>query len=82
MKGDTIHFTYDRSDDGVNWDTTLVLNGNQSTLVTDTYPLAYKRFDQVLFAIELYDQVWDFGAVVFRNVVITTDGLETEWCTE
>ncbi|CAG8978900.1 hypothetical protein HYALB_00005237 [Hymenoscyphus albidus] len=81
-KGDSIHFTYNRSTTTPNWDTTLVLNNQPSTKVVDSFPLAYKSFNQVLFAIELYDQAWNFGSLVFKNVVITTNSTDTSWCTK
>lgn len=35
-----------------------------------------------LFAVELYPgTTWDFGNLVFRNVVITADGTDSRWCT-
>ena len=80
--GDCIHFTYDRDVGGVYWNTTLTLNNDPRTTVIDSYLLAYKSFDQVLFAIELYDQAWNFGSVIFKNVVITTNTTDTSWCTK
>jgi hypothetical protein len=79
VKGDSIHFAYNRTSTA--WTTALTLNGNAKTLVQDSFPLAGKSFDQVLFAIELYDQVWNFGSVRFKNVVITTNSVDTKWCT-
>jgi hypothetical protein len=79
VKGDSIHFAYNRTSTA--WNTALTLNGNANTLVQDSFPLAGKKFDQVLFAIELYDQVWNFGSVRFQNVVVTTDSVDTKWCT-
>ncbi|KAJ8120628.1 hypothetical protein O1611_g10319 [Lasiodiplodia mahajangana] len=47
----------------------------------DTARLASKSFNQALFAIELYDVAWNFGQVVFSNVVITSTGSsDSSWC--
>jgi len=78
--GDVVHFTYSRDTTDANWSTTLTLDGEASSLVTGSFPLAYKSFDQVLLAIELYGVAWDFGSVIYENVVITTNSTDTAWC--
>ncbi|KAF2167625.1 hypothetical protein M409DRAFT_54206 [Zasmidium cellare ATCC 36951] len=40
-----------------------------------------KRLNQALFAVELYDNNWDFGNVVFQNVQVVAETSETSWCT-
>ena len=40
-----------------------------------------KSFNQVLFAIELYDVKWDFGALIFTDITITSTGSDSKWCT-
>jgi len=39
-----------------------------------------KSFNQVLFAIELYDVKWDFGPLTWTNVTITATGTDSKWC--
>ncbi|TAQ84889.1 hypothetical protein B7494_g6777 [Chlorociboria aeruginascens] len=80
-QGDVVQFTYSRDAADGNWDTTLTLNGDASSRVTGAFPLAYKSFDQVLFAIELYGVTWDFGPLVFENVSVSTNSSNTSWCT-
>jgi len=40
--------------------------------VSNSFALGSKTFNQVLFAIELTGVSWDFGALVFNNVVIVS----------
>ncbi|KAK4500931.1 hypothetical protein PRZ48_009123 [Zasmidium cellare] len=40
-----------------------------------------KRLNQALFAVELYDNSWDFGNVVFQDVEVVAETTETSWCT-
>ena len=40
--------------------------------VTDRFGLVDKEFDQVLFAIELFDVPWDFGPLIFHDIVIVS----------
>ncbi|RDW71878.1 hypothetical protein BP5796_07912 [Coleophoma crateriformis] len=42
---------------------------------------AYKNFNQALLAIELYSVAWDFGPLVFKNVVMEVNTTATAWCT-
>ena len=37
--------------------------------------------NQALFAVELYDNSWDFGDVVFKNVELIASNSDTSWCT-
>ncbi|KAI1075544.1 hypothetical protein F5B20DRAFT_559342 [Whalleya microplaca] len=64
---------------GTAWTSTLT---RQSTgdIVTDSFALASKSFNQVLFAIELTGVSWDFGELAFTNVVITSTGTDSSWC--
>ncbi|KAK2752000.1 hypothetical protein CKAH01_06286 [Colletotrichum kahawae] len=55
------------------------LSNGQS--VANDFALADKSFNQVLFAIELYDVSWDFGPLEFKNIVITSEGSsDSSWC--
>ncbi|RDW66331.1 hypothetical protein BP6252_09966 [Coleophoma cylindrospora] len=64
--------------DNTDWTSTLT-QGTQT--VTDVFPLSYKNFNQALLAIELYSVAWDFGPLVFKNVVMEMNTTQTAWCT-
>lgn len=66
-QGDSVAFSNVK--DGSNWRSTLT-KGSQT--VTDTFALGSKTFNQALFAIELTGVSWDFGPLVFNNVVIVS----------
>lgn len=40
-----------------------------------------QQMTSALFAVELYDNSWDFGNVVFKNVEIVASGSDASWCT-
>ncbi|KAF2114430.1 hypothetical protein BDV96DRAFT_647136 [Lophiotrema nucula] len=77
-QGDTVAFSNTRGSSA--WTSTLT-KGSSGQTVTDTFALNSKTFNQVLFAIELTGVSWDFGALVFNNVVVTSSGTDTKWCT-
>lgn len=37
--------------------------------------------NQALFAVELYDNTWDFGNVVFQDVTIVAETSDASFCT-
>lgn len=47
--------------------------------VSHTFNIAKQMF-QIGFVVELYNSPWDFGAVVFENVLIQARGTDTGWC--
>jgi len=63
-----------------NWTVTMSLVGGTAS-ATNEFPLAYKDFNQALFAIELYNVTWDFGQLVFDNISMTMNTTDTSWCT-
>jgi len=67
--------------DGDAWTSTLT-RSSTGEVVTDSFALADKSFNQVLFAIELTDVAWDFGPLAFSNVVITSTGTDSSWCND
>ncbi|KAI1764280.1 hypothetical protein GGR53DRAFT_466548 [Hypoxylon sp. FL1150] len=72
--------TFNNRLDGSSWTSTLTRQSTGET-VTDSFALTSKSFNQALFAIELYDVNWDFGALTFSNVVITSEGSsDSSWC--
>lgn len=68
--GETVQFSNTLLGD--TW-TTTVTRDSSGDAVTDDFALADKEFNQVLFAIELYDVAWDFGSLEFSNVVIVRE---------
>jgi len=76
--GDTVTFQYVKGDSG--WTSTLEKAGT-STSVNNTFALANKSFNWILFDIELYNESWDFGPLVFSNITIEATGTDTTWCT-
>ncbi|KAK1483489.1 hypothetical protein CTAM01_13369 [Colletotrichum tamarilloi] len=79
--GETISFQNILKSDNSAW-TSTVTRQTGGQVVTNDFALADKSFNQVLFAIELYDVSWDFGPLAFDNVVITSTGSsDSSWCT-
>ncbi|KUI57152.1 hypothetical protein VP1G_04415 [Cytospora mali] len=79
-KGDVNTFSNVRTDD-TNWTTTIV-HGSTGTTDVNTFALSDKDFNQALFAIELYDVSWNFGALTFEDVTIKAEGsTDSSWCT-
>ncbi|KAF2183014.1 hypothetical protein K469DRAFT_635432 [Zopfia rhizophila CBS 207.26] len=76
--GDTVQFSNTRGSSS--WTSTLK-KGSGGNTVTDSFALNSKTFNQALFAIELTGVSWDFGPLTFNNVVITSSGTDTKWCT-
>ncbi|KAH8896883.1 hypothetical protein GQ53DRAFT_803658 [Thozetella sp. PMI_491] len=76
--GETNTFKNILASDGSSWSSTVV-HGSTGTTKTDTFALASKSFNEAVFAIELYDVAWDFGALTFKNVRIGSSS--TSWCT-
>ncbi|KAF1979363.1 hypothetical protein BU23DRAFT_586592 [Bimuria novae-zelandiae CBS 107.79] len=77
-QGESVTFSNVKDSSGNNW-TSKLTRGSSS--VTNSFALGSKTFNQVLFAIELTGVSWDFGPLVFNNVVITSSGTDTKWCT-
>ncbi|KAI8239501.1 hypothetical protein K4K55_001768 [Colletotrichum sp. SAR 10_96] len=78
--GETVSFANKLKADGSAWTTTVVRQSNGQSVVND-FALADKSFNQVLFAIELYDVSWDFGPLEFKNIVIKSEGgSDSSWC--
>ncbi|PMD65652.1 uncharacterized protein K444DRAFT_625202 [Hyaloscypha bicolor E] len=75
---DAVQISMTRNADGINWTSNLTMG---SSFVSNSFPLAYKNFNQALLAIELYDLTWDFGKLVFNNVVMVVNTTATAWCT-
>ncbi|KAI4861190.1 hypothetical protein F4820DRAFT_79805 [Hypoxylon rubiginosum] len=72
--------TFNNRIEGSNWVSTLTRQSTGES-VTNNFALTSKSFNQALFAIELYDVSWDFGALTFSNVVITSTGSsDSSWC--
>ncbi|KAJ9157347.1 hypothetical protein NKR23_g534 [Pleurostoma richardsiae] len=81
-EGESVYFHNFLLDDGSAWNSTIVREVNDD-VKKDSFPLTDKTFDQVVFAIKLYDVDWDFGELVFKNVKIVAEGTtSTCWCTE
>ncbi|ETS76155.1 hypothetical protein PFICI_11542 [Pestalotiopsis fici W106-1] len=78
--GETVTFSNTLKSDNSGWTSTLTRSANGAS-VTDTFALADKSFNQVLFAIELTGVSWDFGQLAFKNVRITSTGTDSSWCT-
>ncbi|KAI1846659.1 hypothetical protein JX265_009038 [Neoarthrinium moseri] len=75
--GDTVTFSNTLKSDNSGWTSTISKSGSTAT---DTFALASKSFNQVLFAIELTGVSWDFGQLAFKNVRITSTGTDSSWC--
>ncbi|ORY63389.1 uncharacterized protein BCR38DRAFT_516698 [Pseudomassariella vexata] len=77
--GETVTFNNALTSDGSGWASTLTRKAT-GAVVSDTFALASKSFNQVLFAIELTGVSWDFGPLEFKNVKITSTGTDSSWC--
>ncbi|KAF1958365.1 hypothetical protein CC80DRAFT_469354 [Byssothecium circinans] len=77
-QGDNVVFSNTKDASGRTWTSTLTKG---STTVRNSFALGGKTFNQAIFAIELTSVTWDFGALVWRDVVITSSGTDTKWCT-
>ncbi|KAI0126090.1 hypothetical protein BJ170DRAFT_459908 [Xylariales sp. AK1849] len=77
--GETIAFNNTLESDDSGWTSTIVRQTSGAS-ATDSFALADKSFNQVLFAIELTGVSWDFGQLTFENVVITSTGTDSSWC--
>ncbi|KAL1600525.1 hypothetical protein SLS60_006911 [Paraconiothyrium brasiliense] len=77
-QGESVAFSNVKDSSGSTW-TSKLTRGSSS--VSNSFALGSKTFNQVLFAIELTGVSWDFGPLVFDNVVITSSGTSTSWCT-
>ncbi|KZT29941.1 hypothetical protein NEOLEDRAFT_1153781 [Neolentinus lepideus HHB14362 ss-1] len=77
--GATIAFSnkVDSISDGT-WATSLKSGSNSAT---GSFPLPTHPMNQAIFAIELYNVSWTFGALTFTDVVITANTSSTSWCT-
>ncbi|KAJ9143350.1 hypothetical protein NKR23_g6514 [Pleurostoma richardsiae] len=79
--GETVWFNNFLLSDNSAWNSTIVRE-EDNTVIKDSFPIAYKSFNQAIFAIELYDVTWDFGALEFKNVKIIAEGSsDSSWCT-
>ncbi|KAK9792776.1 hypothetical protein SCARD494_06644 [Seiridium cardinale] len=77
--GETVTFSNTLNSDNSAWTSTLTRSTGGDT-ATDSFALASKSFNQVLFAIELTGVNWDFGQLAFNNVKITSTGTDSSWC--
>ncbi|KAF1996536.1 hypothetical protein P154DRAFT_311205 [Amniculicola lignicola CBS 123094] len=77
VQGDTVAFANTRGTGA--WTSTL--KKGTGAQVSNDFALSSKTFNQAIFAIELTGVSWDFGPLVFSNVVITSTGTDTKWCT-
>lgn len=68
-QGESVAFSNVYDPSGSTW--TSKLTRGDST-VSNSFALGSKTFNQAIFAIELTDVSWDFGALVFNNVVIVS----------
>lgn len=68
-QGESVTFSNVKDSSGNTWTSKLTRG---SSTATDSFALGSKTFNQVLFAIELTGVSWDFGALVFNNVVIVS----------
>ncbi|KAI0018403.1 hypothetical protein F4780DRAFT_771772 [Xylariomycetidae sp. FL0641] len=79
-EGETVEFSNTLGSSA--WTSTLTRDATGDT-VSDDFALTDKSFNQALFAIELYDVAWDFGALEFSNVVLTSSGSsDSSWCND
>ncbi|KAH8596555.1 hypothetical protein B0O99DRAFT_685554 [Bisporella sp. PMI_857] len=63
---------------GANWRATIA---DSSHSVADSFALGYKNMNQAILAIELTNVSWDFGQLVWNNVVMVMNTTSTAWCT-
>lgn len=76
-------FTFNNFDDNNgNWTSRVGYPGKKPA-TDDQFPLGVKNFNQVVFAIELYEPaVWNFGPVEWTDVRITATGSDTSFCND
>ncbi|PMD38375.1 hypothetical protein L207DRAFT_585277 [Hyaloscypha variabilis F] len=76
--GNTVAITMARDPSGPNWSSSMSMG---SSKVKDSFPIAYKNFNQAILAIELNGVSWDFGKLVWNNITMVVNGTQTDWCT-
>jgi hypothetical protein len=76
-QSESVAFSNVKNSSGNTWTSKLTRG---SSTVSDSFALGSKTFNQVLFAIELTGVSWDFGALVFRNVVIVSMAVCVRLC--
>ncbi|WVQ66033.1 uncharacterized protein L199_004211 [Kwoniella botswanensis] len=77
--GQTVHYDMALNSNGTAYDTNVSKEGAS---VDGSFPLANKKFNQAVFAIELNGVTWDFGPLAFSNIVIESTGTDASWCND
>jgi len=66
---DTVNITMTHTPAPNNWTSTVEFG---SHIASNTFPLGNKNFNQAILAIELTGVTWDFGELVWENVVMVS----------
>ncbi|CAO1631613.1 unnamed protein product [Jaminaea pallidilutea] len=76
--GEKLSFSMVNKDGNGNW---RISSGNGAgTLVNYDYDVAV-QMNRALFVSEIYsDAVWNFGDLVFSDVIVTAPGTDSSWC--
>lgn len=67
-----------RSTNGGSWTSSIALGSQKAS---NTFALGGKKFNQAILAIELTGVSWDFGELVWENVVMVMNTTQIAWCT-
>ncbi|OKL56563.1 hypothetical protein UA08_08080 [Talaromyces atroroseus] len=78
--GATVTFSNVQQSNG-SW-TSTITDPTTGDSATNNFALEGKDFNQAIFAIELDGPSWDFGTLAYSNVVITSSGTDSSWCTD
>jgi len=77
--GNTVDISMTRDTSGPNWTSSMTMGSSKKV---DSFPLAYKNFNQAILAIELNGVQWDFGKLVWNNITMVVNGTQSAWCTK
>ncbi|KAI4765400.1 hypothetical protein E4T52_01786 [Aureobasidium sp. EXF-3400] len=80
IEGDVLFFNNTRDLNRTEWVSVIDKNCGEA-VATNSFPIADKTMNDAPFAAELYG-TWDFGPVIFEDVVLIATGSDTGFCTE
>ncbi|THW13951.1 hypothetical protein D6D24_05752 [Aureobasidium pullulans] len=79
-EGDVLFFNNTRNTDSSEWVSVIEKNCGEAS-ATNSFPIADKVMNDAPFAAELYG-AWDFGPVIFEDVILIATGDDTRFCTD
>ncbi|KAH0333546.1 hypothetical protein KCU81_g9821, partial [Aureobasidium melanogenum] len=79
-EGDVLFFNNTRNANATEWVSVIEKNCGEAS-ATNSFPIADKVMNDAPFAAELYG-AWDFGPLVFEDVILIATGSDTGFCTD